>query len=123
MRAAERSGACRRGTYIRVNQVGYPTTAPKRAYLLSPRVESGATFSVVQVPDGATVFTGTIGGSLGSWSRRYGMSTHCDFDAAADPGTYASRWRSLSRPISPPLRSQPGAVLYESPLSNGLSLL
>jgi len=112
------------GAYIRVNQVGYPTTAPKRAYLLSPRVESGAAFSVVQVPGGATMFTGTIGGSLGSWSRRYGHVYALDFDAVQSPARMCSRWRvALPRPHRP-LRSSPGlcstnrrsrtAVVYEN---------
>ena len=109
------------GAYIRVNQVGYPTTAPKRAYLLSPRVESGAAFSVVQVPDGATVFTGTIGGSLGSWSRRYGHVYALDFDAVQSPGTYVLTLAGRSPATSPAFAIEPGAVLYESPLSNGLS--
>ncbi|MGZ3666263.1 MAG: cellulase N-terminal Ig-like domain-containing protein, partial [Ktedonobacterales bacterium] len=34
------------GAYVRVNQVGYATTATKRAYLLASAVETGATFSL-----------------------------------------------------------------------------
>ncbi|HVI19558.1 MAG TPA: cellulase N-terminal Ig-like domain-containing protein, partial [Gaiellales bacterium] len=37
--------------YVRVNQVGYSTSAAKRAYLMSSTSESGATFSVM---DGLT---------------------------------------------------------------------
>src|SRR5437762_1023768 len=33
---------------VRVNQVGYDLHGPKRAYLMSPVSESGATFSVVR---------------------------------------------------------------------------
>ncbi|HWH65918.1 MAG TPA: cellulase N-terminal Ig-like domain-containing protein, partial [Gaiellales bacterium] len=45
--------------YVRVNQVGYSTSAAKRAYLMSSVREAGATFSVM---DGSTaVFTAPIG--------------------------------------------------------------
>src|SRR5207342_3044903 len=45
---------------VRVNQVGYDIHGPKRAYLMSPVSESGATFSVVRA-DGHVAFTGSIG--------------------------------------------------------------
>jgi hypothetical protein len=63
---AARAGAAGGSTFIRVNQVGYPTTAPKRAYLMSHREETGTTFTV-QSTNGEIALTGTVGPSLGSW--------------------------------------------------------
>ena len=39
--------------YVRVNQVGYPDVAPKRAYLMSPVAAPGAAFAVTDA-GGAT---------------------------------------------------------------------
>ena len=66
--------------FVRVNQVGYPTTGAKRAYLMSSVNQAGATFTV-RSTSGATV-TGTAGPSLGAWSNTYGFVHPLDFDAA-----------------------------------------
>ena len=58
------------GAFVRVNQVGYPTTASKRAYLMaSADAETGATFAVRAAP--RTVFSAPVGAQLGSWSTAY----------------------------------------------------
>ena len=72
--------------FIRVNQVGYPDSASKRAYLMSTDVETGATFTVRT--GGATVFTGSVGSDLGKWSKTYTHVYPLDFDAFATAGTY-----------------------------------
>src|SRR5258708_11837305 len=53
--------------FVRVNQVGYATTASKRAYLMASGVETGATFSVKN-SSGTTVYTASIWADLGTWS-------------------------------------------------------
>src|SRR5438874_1680449 len=63
----------------RVNQVGYPSGAGKRAYLVAGTDESGASFSVM-TSSGRTVFTAPTGTSLGSWSRTYKFVYPLDFD-------------------------------------------
>src|SRR5262249_8208673 len=50
--------------FIRVNQLGYATTAAKRAYLMASGSEAGATFSV-RNSGGTLVATGAVGASLG----------------------------------------------------------
>jgi endoglucanase len=55
--------------YVRVSQVGYEATAPPfRAYLMSDAAETGATFNVLN-SGGQIVFSGPIGGLLGTWSN------------------------------------------------------
>src|SRR5580698_143215 len=55
--------------YVRVNQVGYETgNAPFRAYVMSKRSLSGATFQVVN-SKGVTADSGHLGGKLGRWGH------------------------------------------------------
>jgi endoglucanase len=55
--------------YIRVNQVGYESGGSTlRAYLMSTKVESGATFRVVN-SEGISVHGGKVGALLGTWSH------------------------------------------------------
>ena len=56
--------------FVRVNQVGYATTASKRAYLMASGAEAGATFSVKNA-SGAIVYSAPIGANLGKWSTSY----------------------------------------------------
>jgi len=46
--------------YIRVNQVGYSTSASKRAYLMATASEAGATFAVKN-SSGTTVYSASVG--------------------------------------------------------------
>jgi endoglucanase len=65
------TGAGAESAFVRVDQVGYPSDAPKRAFLLAPVAEPGATFSVV-TQDGAVVASGAVGERLGRWSAGAG---------------------------------------------------
>jgi endoglucanase len=108
-------------TFIRVNQVGYPTTAPKRAYLMSHRDETGAAFSI-QTTQGAVALSGTVGASLGSWSARFDHVYALDFDGVQTPGTYKIITLAGHTPISSPAFAiAPAQTLYERPLANALS--
>ena len=109
------------GSYIRVNQVGYQSGAPKRAYLMAGAQQAGASFSVLRSPGGSVVFTGTVGASLGSWSRRYGHVYALDFDSVQTPGTYTLEVSGRAPAASPVFAIAPAGALYEGPLSNALS--
>ena len=108
-------------TFIRVNQVGYPISAPKRAYLMSHRDETGATFSVLQSTNRAVVFSGTVGASLGSWSARFDHVYALDFDAVQTPGTYVVTLTGRGATSSPPFSIAGGEELDQAPLANALS--
>jgi endoglucanase len=55
--------------YIRINQAGYETGAyPFRAYLMSPTVTNGNSFSVID-SNGAIARTGRVGALLGKWGH------------------------------------------------------
>jgi endoglucanase len=107
--------------FVRVNQVGYPSTAPKRAYLMSTGNETGATFTVRQASDGAVVYSAPVGASLGSWSTRYAHVYGLDFDAVQAPGTYMISLAGRVPASSPPFAIAPAQALYGAPLANALS--
>jgi endoglucanase len=106
---------------IRVNQVGYPATASKRAYLMSHREQTGASFSVQRAAGGAVVSSGTVGASLGSWSKRFDHVYALDFDAVQAPGRYAIVLGGRAAASSPPFAILPAAALYQQPLIDALS--
>jgi endoglucanase len=106
--------------FIRVNQVGYPTMAPKRAYLMSRRSETGQAFEL-RSAEGASVFSGTVGASLGAWSSRFGYVYALDFDAVQAPGSYSLSVTGRAPATSPPVTIGPAGGLYEAPLANALS--
>src|SRR5215472_8017298 len=105
--------------YIRVNQVGYPTSATKRAYLMASGPETGAHFALKN-SSGSTVYTGAIGTSLGTWGTFPDVYA-LDFDSVSSAGTYVI---SVSGPIaatSPSFKIDTAANLYLRPLANSLS--
>jgi endoglucanase len=108
-------------SFIRVNQVGYETTASKRAYLMTNRSASGASFSLVRASDGTVQFSGTVGASLGSWSRRFRDVYALDFDGLRTPGAYAITVGGSAPVSSPQFAITSAAALYEAPLRNALS--
>jgi endoglucanase len=106
--------------FVRVNQVGYPSGASKRAYLMSTAAETGATFSVTNQA-GATVLSAPIGANLGKWSNSFPNVYALDFGVVTTPGTYTI---SVSGPIaasSPTFRIDTGGAVYSGALANALS--
>src|SRR5262249_51218396 len=102
--------------FVRVNQVGYPAAASKRAYLMSSASAAGSAFSI-RNESGAVVYSGTVGASLGAWNATYPFVEPLDFDAFATTGTYTI---SLGSTTSPGFRIDTGQNVYATPLANGL---
>src|SRR2546429_8277819 len=105
--------------FVRVNQVGYPGAATKRAYLLSTASEVGATFSVKNA-SGATVYKGEVGASLGSWSTTYPFVYPVDFDALRTAGTYTVAVTGPVGASSPSFKIGTGPHVYGDALANAL---
>ena len=80
--------------YIRVNQVGYPGSSTKRAYLMASGAETGATF-VVKNSSGTTVYSSAVGASLGAWGT-FSSVYALDFDSVSTAGTYFVKVRHFS---------------------------
>jgi endoglucanase len=121
--AAVPAGAARAAgpaAFVRVNQVGYPGAASKRAYLMASAAETGATFTVKN-STGATVFSGSIGASLGAWGNTFKSVYALDFTPVSTAGSYTI---SVSGPVpatSPSFRVDSGSSVYAGPLANALS--
>ena len=118
--ATARSAPAPSSAFIRVNQVGYPATASKRAFLMASVAETDATFTVRNA-SGDPVLQAPVGASLGSWSSTYSHVYALDFDAVTATGSYTI---SVSGPVpatSPAFRVDTGANVYGEPLANALS--
>jgi endoglucanase len=103
--------------FVRVNQVGYPASATKRAYLMSTVDRSGTAFSVKN-NSGAVVYTGTVGTRVGNWSSVYRYVQPLDFDPVTAAGTYSV---SVGSAASPSFKIDSGQNVYATPIANGLS--
>jgi endoglucanase len=97
--------------YVRVNQVGYATSAHKRAFLLTGGAAAGATFAV-RSASGATVYSAPIGPRTGSWSARLPNVYRLDFDGVTAPGTYTIAISGPARATSPAFRVDAPAGLF-----------
>jgi endoglucanase len=106
--------------FIRINQLGYATSASKRAYLMASGSEAGATFSV-RNSGGATVASGTVGASLGSWSSGYPDVYALDFDGVTASDTYTVTVSGPINATSPSFPINSAAALYAGALNNALS--
>ena len=105
--------------YVRVNQVGYPDAASKRAYLMSPVAASGAAFTVTDADD-ATVLSGTVGASLGTWSPAYAFVYPIDFSAVTAAGRYRVSVAGPVVAMSPAFSIGSGSAVYRCALRNTL---
>jgi len=108
--------------FIRVNQVGYVTTANKRAYLMASASETGATFSLKN-SSGTTVYSAPIGLNLGSWSGSYPNVYALDIPTSVTTpaGTYTISVSGAIAATSPSFKIDTAANLYSTPLANTLN--
>jgi endoglucanase len=105
--------------YVRVNQVGYPRSADKRAYLMASVPAAGAQFTVSD-DGGRVVAAGVVGPDLGRWSRRDPHVYPIDFTRVRRAGTYAVSVGGPA-PARAMVRVGAGSALYAGPIRNALS--
>ena len=117
--ATARSAPTPSSAFVRVNQVGYPSTATKRAFLMASVAETGATFSVKDSA-GGTALRATVGANLGSWSSTYSYVYALDFGTVTAPGSYTIVVDGPAGATSPAFRVDTGANVYGEPLTNAL---
>jgi endoglucanase len=116
--AASASAPRAASAFVRVDQLGYPVDASKRAYLMSAVAEGGATF-VVHGADG-DVFSAGIGGDLGSWSSDFPHVYPLDFDGLATPGRYTIQVTGAASVTSLPFTVGTGSDVYGGALRKAL---
>ena len=118
--AAAKSGASLHGE-IRVDQVGYATSAPKRAYLMTSAPLPRAMFRVVD-STGHTESAARIGDDQGRWSITYTHVYALDFNALERAGWYHIVVAVDSLHVeSPAFRIDSPNRLYATPMANSLS--
>jgi endoglucanase len=104
--------------FVRVNQVGYPLSASKRAYLMTSTTETGATFTVLN-SSGTSFFSAPVGAKLGSWGTFTNVYA-LDFDAVTTAGTYTISVTGPAPATSPAFAIDLPANLYSTSLANTL---
>jgi endoglucanase len=105
--------------HVRVNQVGYPRAADKRAYLMASVRAAGAPYTVTD-GGGRTVASGRVGPDLGRWSRRFPHVYPIDFTRVRRSGTFRIVVAGPA-PAAARITIGNGAPLYAGPLRNALS--
>lgn len=115
------AAAAAESAFVRVDQVGYSTSGPKRAYVMSSADQSGRMFMVRSAADGMVVFTGSAGPSLGAWSGAFPHVHPLDFDTLVTPGRYTISLAGEGAASSPVFAIGPAASILGAPLANSLA--
>jgi endoglucanase len=106
--------------FLRVNQVGYPPAAAKRAYVIANFEDAGAAFTVER-SDGTPVLAGALGAPQGSWSETFPDVYTIDFDQVQASGSYRLVLAGPAPASSPTFSIGAASSLYGTPLANALS--
>ncbi|HEY2550877.1 MAG TPA: glycoside hydrolase family 9 protein [Streptosporangiaceae bacterium] len=119
-------GAAGPAAVIRVDQVGYPATAPKLGEIMtSAAMPGGVGWVLVRAGQAggkcAVVASGTARQDLGSWSKRYGWVWAVSFSGVRQSGSYRLGLASDPSVTSPWFPVGPAAQVYARPLANALS--
>jgi endoglucanase len=106
---------------VRVDQVGYATTATKRAYLMTAAAEPGAVFRVVD-SRGDVAYSSGIGADQGAWSTTYNHVYALDFNLLHREGSFHIVVSDGSMQVrSPVFRIDTPARVYATAMANSLS--
>jgi endoglucanase len=106
---------------VRVDQVGYATTASKRAYLMTSTAHRGAVFRVVDAR-GDIAYSSAVGADQGSWSTAYDHVYALDFDGLHREGSFHIVISDGSMQVrSPVFRIDNPSRLYAEAMANSLS--
>jgi endoglucanase len=108
--------ACAASAYVRVNQAGYESGLSARAYLMSTKPESGATFAVKN-SSGNTVYSANIGAKLGAWGS-YSVYP-LDFTVSTS-GTYTISVKGPLNATSVSFAIDTASNLYSNAVTNAL---
>ena len=103
---------------IRVNQVGYPSSGPKAAYVMLPRKVARVRFEVV-TPYGVS-YRGTSADDVGAWNANYQAVYRLSFSGLTLPGQYQVKLLSPARASSPGFIIGDGTQLYRELVDNSV---
>src|SRR5215469_12495546 len=111
------SCASDRGAYVRVNDVGYESGFPMRAYLMAAGSQPGASF-VVRNSHGDTSYSAAVGSKLGNWGHYTVYALDFTLSTA---DTYTIMVTGPIAATSPGFRVDRADQLYSASLANALS--
>ena len=106
--------------YVRVNQVGYSNGDTKQTVLMATGAENGATFNVINMSTGKSVYKASIGANLGSWSSTFPNTYLLDFTPVQTTGSYSIQVNGPLDASSPKFKINTGVNLYSGLLPNAL---
>src|SRR5579859_7734430 len=112
---------------IRVDQIGYPRTAPKLAVIMTRSRTAEPSWELISRGTCRVVAHGVARDDLGSWSSRYPAVWAVRLTGVRSPGTYrlalVSPVARAAGPaaVSPWFRIGPASRLYAGALANALS--
>jgi hypothetical protein len=104
---------------VRVNQVGYPTTGSKVAFVMLPGPVSSVSFTV-QSPKGSVFLTGRSSDDLGPWNTTYRAVYKLSFSNFVHQGRYLIKITSPGRAVSPVFRIATPSALYGGLVTNAV---
>jgi len=103
---------------VRVNQVGYPVSGPKVAYVMLARPVSRVSFEIT-TPYGVA-YRGTSADDVGTWNSAYRAVYELSFSGVNLPGVYQVTVTTPAKAISPAFVIGTGAQLYRQLVDNGV---
>ena len=112
------SAAVPASAQVRVNQVGYPTDAPKVAYAMLPAKVASVRFEVT-TPYGVA-YRGTSADDVGSWNSAYRAVYRLSFSGVNTPGRYQVKVLSPGVAVSPVFIIGDGTQLYRQLVDNAV---
>jgi endoglucanase len=112
------SAAVPASAQVRVNQVGYPTDAPKVAYAMLPAKVASVRFEVI-TPYGVA-YRGTSADDVGSWNSAYRAVYRLSFSGVNTPGRYQVKVLSPGVAVSPMFIIGDGTQLYRQLVDNAV---
>jgi endoglucanase len=117
--AAMAASASSRATpEVRANQVGYPSSGPKTAFVMLARPVSTVSFEIT-TPYGVA-YRGMSSDDVGSWNSAYRAVYQLTFSAVQAPGVYQVRVLSPAVAVSPSFVIGSGPQLYGQLVDNAV---
>src|SRR5580704_3184305 len=112
------AGAATPAPQVRVNQVGYPSSGPKLAYVMLARKVAAVRFEVTTRY--GVVYQGTSTENVGSWNSAYQAVYRLSFSGVNSPGVYQVKVTSPAAASSPAFVIGDGAQLYRQLVDNAV---
>lgn len=122
-RASTRTGHAKSApaTVIRVDQVGYPTSATKLAEVMTTSRRATVRWELIKQDSCRVVAHGTARTNLGGWNVRYPAVWAVTFSGVHRTGTYRLAVAGHPAVASPWFKIANSSSLYRRPLANALS--